>query len=58
MLRGHSWNGDKPTTIRICVPYADGTQREQDIEVKPTALDLGRLLKDNAHIIANLEYAA
>lgn len=58
MLRGHPWTGDKPVTIRVCVPYADGTQREQDVEVMPTALDLGRLLKDNAHIIANLEYAA
>ncbi|GMB82742.1 hypothetical protein NN6n1_35250 [Shinella zoogloeoides] len=58
MLRGHPWTGDKPVTIRLCVPYADGTQREQDVEVMPTALDLGRLLKDNAHIIKNLEYAA
>ncbi len=58
MLRGHPWTGDKPVTIRLCVPYADGTQREQDVEVMPTALDLGRLLKDYAHIIANLEYAA
>ncbi len=57
-IREHRWSGDKPMTIRLVAPYADGTQQEHDVEVKPTALDLGTLLRDKAHMIANLEYAA
>ncbi|MDX0494062.1 RepB family plasmid replication initiator protein [Sinorhizobium medicae] len=58
VLQEHTWSGDKPMTIRLCALAADGTQREHDVVVKPTALDLGLLLRDRAHIIANLEYAA
>ncbi|MBY5482614.1 replication initiation protein [Rhizobium leguminosarum] len=58
MLREHAWSGDRPLTIRLCAPALDGTSREQDVEIKPTALDLGRLLRDKAHIIADLEYVA
>lgn len=58
VLQEHTWSGDKPMTIRLCALAADGTQREHDVVVKPTALDLGLLLRDRAHMIANLEYAA
>jgi len=58
VIREHRWSGDKPMTIRLCALAADGTQREHDVEVAPTPLDLGRLLRDKAYMIANLEHAA
>ncbi|WP_117191003.1 replication initiation protein [Rhizobium terrae] len=58
VLQGHTWSGKKPMTIRLVAPNADGSQREHSVEVTPTALDLGRLMRDHNHIITNLEYAA